>query len=77
MAARHNEYGQLLGTVENGAIPMAGVPDLESIADCIDSDAAFHQELMTGHAQRVRDVAQMQPKFSDITTDGSARGGVF
>lgn len=84
MAARHNSFGRLLGSVENnpnpllGAmIPMADVPDLGSVADGIEADAAFHHELMTNHAQRIRDVAAMQPNFSDIQDTGSKRGGVF
>lgn len=70
MAKRHNEFGQLLGTVENdpqpltGGMPMSNVPDLEGVAMAIEDAANFHAESMKNHASVIRSVAQFQPRFN-------------
>lgn len=70
MAKRHNQYGQLLGSVENdpqplvGQMPMSGVPDLEMIANDLESSADWHAGNLRAHASRIRDLAQYQPKFN-------------
>jgi hypothetical protein len=65
MAQRHNQFSQLLGTVENGApsIPMADVPNLSGIADQLDGDAAFITQSLGMCSQKIRDLADMQPEY--------------
>lgn len=75
MAKRHNQYSQLLGTVENGAVPMADVPNLSDIADGVESEALMHAEAMQRRAEELRGFAQLQPSFKDVGQSGGFEGG--
>lgn len=80
MAKRHNNYSQLLGTVENDitplkeqrgisdtmdGLPMTGVPDLETIAQ----DCASMANQLNRHAHHLHGMSQMQPAFNEQVGD--------
>lgn len=68
MAKRHNEYGRLLGTVENDVrplkeqMPITNAPDLGEMAD----DCQAMGDKLHGHADNLRALSQMQPDWNDI-----------
>jgi hypothetical protein len=82
MAARHNEYGRLLGTVENNIIPlkeqandlpMSGVPDLETIAE----DCGYMADQLKRHSDNIKNISHMQPSFDEqFSGADSALGGL-
>lgn len=70
MAARHNEYSRLLGTVENNIvslkeqvnIPPSGVPDLNEMADACEGMASQLQD----HSGHLRTMADLQPSWGEL-----------
>lgn len=68
MAKRHNEYGRLLGTVENDIqplneqLPIAGVPDLHAVAN----DCGAMADQLNKHSHHLHTIADQQPTFDEV-----------
>lgn len=71
MAARHNEYARLLGTVENNIVPLkeqVNIPpsDVPNLNDMADTCVGMADTLQT-HSDHLRAMANLQPSWGELS----------